>query len=108
MRLFGGRCACCGERAVANAPEGLEPGSPFGNGTLPIPNSFPKEMEDQANNYNFYASAVDKSCPEGRWTSGPSLDGNGTFTVFQNKPMGETPNLGPARPDSGAEKQQIG
>jgi transposase len=30
VRLFGGRCACCGERAVAAAPEGLEPGSPFG------------------------------------------------------------------------------
>ena len=30
VRLFGGRCACCGERAVATAPEGLEPGSPFG------------------------------------------------------------------------------
>ena len=23
-------CACCGGRAVAAAPEGLEPGSPFG------------------------------------------------------------------------------
>ncbi len=30
MRLFGGRCACCGERAVATAPAGLEPGSLFG------------------------------------------------------------------------------
>jgi transposase len=30
MRLFGGRCACCGERATAPAPGGLEPGSPFG------------------------------------------------------------------------------
>ena len=30
VRLFGGRCACCGERAVAAAPVGLEPGSPFG------------------------------------------------------------------------------
>jgi transposase len=30
VRLFGGRCACCGERAVATAPEGLQPGSPFG------------------------------------------------------------------------------
>ncbi len=29
-RLFGGRCACCGERATAEAPAGLEPGSPFG------------------------------------------------------------------------------
>jgi len=30
VRLFGGRCACCGERVVAAAPAGLEPGSPFG------------------------------------------------------------------------------
>ena len=30
VRLFGGRCACCGERVVAAAPPGLEPGSPFG------------------------------------------------------------------------------
>ena len=30
VRLFGGRCACCGERVTAEAPRGLEPGSPFG------------------------------------------------------------------------------
>ncbi|MGI4807620.1 MAG: IS66 family transposase [Janthinobacterium lividum] len=30
VRLFGGCCACCGDRAVAIAPEGLEPSSPFG------------------------------------------------------------------------------
>jgi transposase len=30
VRLFGGRCACCGQRATAAAPCGLEPGSPFG------------------------------------------------------------------------------
>jgi transposase len=30
VQLFGGRCACCGERATAAAPAGLEPGSPFG------------------------------------------------------------------------------
>ena len=30
VRLFGGRCACCGERVSAVAPAGLEPGSPFG------------------------------------------------------------------------------
>jgi transposase len=30
VRLFGGRCACCGERVAAEAPAGLEPGSPFG------------------------------------------------------------------------------
>jgi len=30
VRLFGGRCACCGERVTAEAPTGLERGSPFG------------------------------------------------------------------------------
>jgi transposase len=30
VRLFGGRCLCCGTRAMAPAPAGLEPGSPFG------------------------------------------------------------------------------
>ena len=30
IRLFGGRCLCCGERVKAAAPAGLEPGSPFG------------------------------------------------------------------------------
>ena len=30
VRLFGGRCVCCGERVVTAAPAGLEPGSPFG------------------------------------------------------------------------------
>ena len=30
VRLFGGRCTCCGARAIAAAPSGLEPGSPFG------------------------------------------------------------------------------
>ena len=30
VRLFGGRCVCCGERVIAAAPSGLEPGSPFG------------------------------------------------------------------------------
>jgi transposase len=30
VRLFGGRCSCCGERVTAAAPAGLAPGSPFG------------------------------------------------------------------------------
>ena len=31
VRLFGGRCVCCGEQVTANAPTGLERGSPFGH-----------------------------------------------------------------------------
>jgi len=78
-------------------------------GVLPIPNSFPQEQEDQANNYNFYGHAADGTPPpEGRWTSGPPLDGKGTFTMVQSVPLGQEPVLGPARPDSGAQKEQIG
>ena len=77
-------------------------------GVLPIPNSFPQEKEDTKNNYNFYVSSVDGGYPEGRWTSGPSLDGKGEFTVFKNEPMGQEPILGPARADSGAQAEQIG
>ncbi|QNE32998.1 catalase [Sphingomonas sp. NBWT7] len=83
-----------------------ELGGPAAN--LPIPNSFPQEMEDQQNNYNFYATAVDGTVPEGRWTSGPAVDGRGEFTVFQNQPLGDEPVLGPARPDSAAQDKQIG
>jgi Mn-containing catalase len=75
---------------------------------LPIPNSFPQDMEDQQNNYNFYATSVDGSYPEGRWTQGPSIDGKGEFTVFKNEPLGQEPVLGAARPDSGAQTDQIG
>ena len=78
-------------------------------GTLPIPNSFPQSEEHKQFNYNFFATGVDGAPPEaGRWTQGPSLDGKGEFSVFMNKPMGDEPVLGPARPDSGAETQQIG
>ncbi|MFK3890341.1 manganese catalase family protein [Sphingomonas sp. NPDC079357] len=54
------------------------------------------------------AIAADGSYPEGRWISDPSIDGRGEFTVFPNKPLGEEPILGPARPDSGAQDKQIG
>jgi len=75
---------------------------------LPVPNSFPQSAEDEQNNYNFYVTSLDGSYPEGRWTSGPSVDGKGEFTVFKNAPLGEEPNLGPARADSAAQSEQIG
>ena len=78
-------------------------------GSLPIPNSFPQSEEHQKYNYSFFATGVEGSpAPEGRWTSGPSLDGKGVYNVVQNAPMGQEPVLGPARPDSGAQSQQIG
>lgn len=77
-------------------------------GSLPIPNSFPQAKEHPEHNYDFFVTSVDGTYPEGRWTQGPSVDGKGAFTVFRNEPMGEEPILGPARPDSGAQAEQIG
>lgn len=77
-------------------------------GALPIPNSFPQEEENQEHNYDFFATAADGSPPPaGRWSEGPSMDGKGQFTVFQNQPLGDVPDLGPARPDSSAQKEQM-
>ena len=36
IRLFGGRCACCGERVTAEAPPGLEQGCQWFPGSAPI------------------------------------------------------------------------
>ena len=76
---------------------------------LPIPNSFDQSKETQKFSYAFFGSAADGTPPmAGRWTKGPSLDGKGEFSVVQNAPMGQEPVLGPARPDSAAQREQIG
>lgn len=77
-------------------------------GALPIPNSFPQSEEHKQFNYSFFATAADGSLPPtARWNSGPSMDGKGEFSTFMNKPMGDEPVLGPARPDSGAQTEQM-
>lgn len=78
-------------------------------GALPMPNSFPQGEEAQDFSYAFFATDHEGKPPQpGRWTEGPSLDGKGQYSVFQNKPMGEEPVLGPAREGSGAQNEQIG
>lgn len=79
-----------------------------GPAALPIPNSFDQGLEKQEYSYVFLATNRDgEPPPDGRFTSGPSLDGRGQFTVRQNAPLGDEPVLGPARPDSGAQREQI-
>ena len=74
---------------------------------MPIPNSVPEEHEATEFSYVFLNTSLDKEAPEGRWTSGPSLDGRGTFSVAKAEPHGQEPSLGKARPDSGAQKEQM-
>ena len=73
---------------------------------LPIPNSFPQAQEKSEFAYAFFVHGVDGTVPEGRWTSGPSLDGKGTFEAMVSKPLGQVPELAPARPDSGSQVEQ--
>jgi Mn-containing catalase len=75
--------------------------------TLPIPNSFPPEQEAGRYSYVFLNTSVDKEPPEGRWSAGPSLDGTAEFTAAAIEATGQVPSLGPARPGSGAQKEQM-
>ena len=77
-------------------------------GVFPIPNSFPQEEENQEFNYSFLGFQADGSEPvSGRWSEGTSIDGKGEFTSRPHEPMGEEPDLGAARPNSGAQSEQI-
>jgi Mn-containing catalase len=73
---------------------------------MPIPNSFPQSEEAQRFSYVYLGHRVDGTIPEGRWTSGPSLDGKGSFSAAVSEPLGDEPTLAPARPDAGAQTEQ--
>jgi len=76
---------------------------------MPIPNSFDQSKEKQEFSYVFLGTERNgEAPPEGRFTSGPSLDGKGQYSVMQNTPLGDEPVLGPARDGSGAQAEQIG
>ena len=75
---------------------------------LPIPNSVPADHENNEHSYYFLNTSLDEPTPEGRWTSGASLDGKAEFTVKkQPDPQGQKPDLGKAKKGSGAQKEQI-
>ena len=76
-------------------------------GVFPIPNSHPQAEEKQEYSYAFFSHKVGGKPAEGRWTSGPSMDGKGEFSVVNSEPAGEIPVLGPARPRGGAQTEQV-
>ncbi|MDP0499762.1 MAG: manganese catalase family protein [Verrucomicrobiota bacterium JB022] len=75
----------------------------------PIPNSFPQEEELDEYNYTFFTTRKDDSVPvpEGKWSSGKSFDGRGTFKTEEMVPSGGKPNLGKASPKSAAQLDQM-
>jgi Mn-containing catalase len=49
----------------------------------------------------------DTAPPEGRFTSGPSLDGKGEYSLIPAEPQGEKPVLGPPDPAAFAQNEQV-
>jgi hypothetical protein len=77
------------------------------NEVFPIPNSHPQEEENRDFSYAFLGFQQDGSDPpQGRWSKGESIDGNGSFSSRPMEPQGENPNLGRAKPNSGAQAEQ--
>ncbi|SFP50833.1 manganese catalase family protein [Tranquillimonas alkanivorans] len=75
---------------------------------LPVPNSTPEAHENTEHSYYFLNTSLDEPTPEGRWTSGKSLDGRSEFTIREKPdPLGQKPDLGKAKPGSGAQKEQM-
>ncbi len=77
-------------------------------GALPIPNSFPQEQENQEFSYVFINTLLGGlSAPEGRWSSGESLDQRGEFSLAAAEPQGSVPQLAPPAPETFPETQQM-
>lgn len=76
-------------------------------GAFPIPNSHPQTEEAQKFSYAYFNHLIDAPAAQGRWASGPSMDGKGEFSVLDSAPLGEKPDLGMARPRGGAQSEQV-
>ena len=75
---------------------------------FPIPNSFPQADEAQSFSYAYLGFQADGSAPApGRWSEGTSPDGKGRFASQPMQALGEKPDLGKARPGSGAQSEQM-
>jgi Mn-containing catalase len=76
---------------------------------FPIPNSHPEAEQNNEFAYTTLGFEADGSePPEGRWTAGKSIDGKGSFSARPMEPLGDEPQLPPARPNGGAQTDQVG
>ena len=79
-----------------------------GLGAHPIPNSFPQSEELRDFSYAFVSTNIrGDGTPQGRWTSGPSMDGKGEFHVKAAKPLGGEPKLAAPDPRGHAQTEQM-
>ena len=76
---------------------------------LPIPNSFPREQQNQDFEYAFVTTSTEDGPPPpvGRWSDGPSIDGKGTFHTEVGRPLGDEPVLSSPAPPTFAQTEQM-
>lgn len=64
-----------------------------------VPSTFDRKNEKQEVSYTFYNFSEGTESQQGRWASGPTLDGQGTFEyITKPEPMGQIPELKPGPP----------
>jgi Mn-containing catalase len=83
-------------------------GGPMVN--LPVPNTFPEERHITDFAYAFVTTGINKDdslSANGRWASGTSIDGKGTFHVMPAAPLGQEPMLQATDPTTYAQMQQM-
>jgi Mn-containing catalase len=75
----------------------------------PIPSNFPMTEEHQEYSYAFLTTGTpDAPEPEkGRWSSGKSYDGRGTFETRKAEAVGGVPDLGKASPKAPVQASQM-
>ncbi len=64
----------------------------------PVPSAFPQELEKSDVAYQFMDASAGDDSQQGRWASGPSMDGKGEFTWVKAQPFGPNPGVLPADP----------
>lgn len=80
----------------------------LGPDALPIPNSFPKEVENQNFNYAFVSTARSPlPDPQQPWTQGTAPDGKGAFRFVPAEPIGGVPVLAPSILESHAQREEM-
>ena len=58
----------------------------------PVPSGPPEKQQYEPHSYTHWPLTEGSTAPEGRWASGPSIDGKGTFSVVEApQPLGPVP-----------------
>ncbi|ERN52163.1 manganese catalase [Alkalihalophilus pseudofirmus] len=64
-----------------------------------VPSTFPRELEKREVSHLFINLSRGEESAQGRWASGPSMDGEGEFQYFAEPyPFADAPSLNPAPP----------